>query len=54
MNLRPIEPVTDTHLICCRCDAWIPCASTLVDLDGKPFRAYYCAPCANTIQDSTP
>lgn len=55
-NLTPVKPVDpERHaglsLICCRCGEWSPAALTWADLNGEPFRAFYCTPCAETIKE---
>ena len=50
MNLQPIYPPEPAvNIKCCSCGR--PFVSTMpgacADLDGAPFAAYYCAPCAS-------
>lgn len=46
MNLQPINPRGPSAVIlpCIRCGAK---PVTHADLDGEPFKAYYCATCAD-------
>ena len=44
--------VKDTHnqiVSCYRCGARSLLKETYADLDGEPFRAYYCSDCAGTM-----
>jgi hypothetical protein len=41
--MEKINPAPVRPLLCCACGAW---KATLADLDGEPFRAFYCPPCA--------
>ena len=45
MRLQKVGGPT-LQLVCIRCGGRFSSASMLADLDGVPFRAYYCAPCA--------
>ena len=52
MNLKPINPPVSTddrarRVLCCKCGKW---TATLADLDGEPFKAYYCEPCADALR----
>jgi predicted SprT family Zn-dependent metalloprotease len=44
MNLQPIQktPAADRYL-CAACNQW---RAVFADLDGEPFKAYYCDQCA--------
>lgn len=36
----------ETIVICCICARRLKLSKAYADLDGKPFKAYYCARCA--------
>jgi len=56
MNLKPIFPTKPPfYFSCCACGKRTASESETgpqprADLDGKPFRDYYCGPCARHIQ----
>lgn len=48
MNLQPINPAPRPghfNLRCCRCGITYDAASSAADLEGEPFKAYYCWHC---------
>lgn len=51
MRLKPIYPQKPEFFFCCiRCGDRTSSkaeAGSVADLDGMPFRAYYCGPCAH-------
>lgn len=51
MNLQPINPPLkqDQRLICVSCNQW---RAIFADLDGQPFRDYYCAECAEQLKEA--
>lgn len=53
MNLQPINPPPkeNEHYICTACNSW---KAYLADLDGEPFRAYYCKQCADELTTKEP
>jgi hypothetical protein len=50
MNLQPINPPLKDgqRLICVKCNEW---KAIFADLDGEPFKAYYCADCAQQTKE---
>ena len=36
---------TDTNVYCCKCNKYTVVTNTYADLDGEPFRSYYCKSC---------
>lgn len=53
MNLQPVTGAAFT-VTCIACGTLTRQRDGLfADLDGEPFRAYYCAPCANSIKFNT-
>lgn len=56
MKLIPVTPAyASTHMRCVGANhppltRWVPQREMFADLDGEPFRAYYCAPCAAEAQ----
>lgn len=53
MNLQPIQPNAHTgfcfRLWCCQCGGWHDPATMKADLDGEPFKAYYCLKCLDEM-----
>jgi hypothetical protein len=47
MNIQPVTPTPARPLLCCCCGAW---RATHADLNGAPFRAFYCLHCAEAAQ----
>lgn len=50
-NLVRVSPINferdkNMRLLCVECNNWHPVPDVWADLNGAPFRAYYCNPCA--------
>jgi len=46
VNLQPIAfNVPGLRLQCCKCRAMHDVAKMVADLEGEPFKAYYCPTC---------
>ena len=54
MNLQPVayppHRAAD-RLQCLKCAHWVPVSDTVADLDGAPFKAYYCPACAAELRE---
>ena len=50
MRLVPVKLRPGQRLLCVRCRQWIS-AGVLADLDGVPFRDYYCPACAEAEKE---
>lgn len=37
-------------LRCCKCQHMFPSTELMVDVQGRPFQAYYCNDCATAVQ----
>jgi hypothetical protein len=51
--MRLFQPLKESKpdglmVFCCRCNESTLFINALADLDGEPFRAFYCQPCAET------
>lgn len=44
MNIQPVNQNPQFRANCIVCN--IQCIPVWADLDGEPFKAYYCNPCA--------
>lgn len=56
MNLQPINPrpsLFSFRLQCIACGCWADAATVHADLDGEPFKAYYCQSCTNKTKDQS-
>ncbi len=51
MQIVPIEPVDQSGSLiqCCKCSRWWKMNQSFADLDGAPFKDYYCWDCARDI-----
>lgn len=53
MNLQPINPAKPEFFFSCAgCGQTTPSITGCADLDGEPFRAYYCAGCTANLTRS--
>ena len=50
MNLKPVGSTYAAYsLQCCKCKAFKPGPRMFFDLDGEPFKDYYCTACKNKL-----
>ena len=49
MNLRPVAPLPTFRCVCITCGKAMLSSKEVVfaDLEGEPFKAYFCARCAS-------
>ena len=56
MRLVPV-PANESNptikVLCKGCGRWVLAQEAVADLDGEPFKAYYCAPCTPAIPGGT-
>lgn len=61
MNLQKVNPSRGVFVYCCHPDhhvndmalhgsRWVNDFKAYADLDGEPFKAFYCGPCAAKLQ----
>ena len=52
MNLKPVnpEPQPGQRLLCASCGKMKEARKMFADLDGEPFKAYYCSECTQVGQ----
>jgi hypothetical protein len=52
MNLQRVSRYNgrEIRLICSECGVWTPDDQCYANLDGKPFKDYYCEPCSNNLK----
>ena len=54
MNLVPVTPPRDGQTLqCYHCGKMKAVETMMADLDGEPFVAYYCQPCAKEVTQCT-
>jgi hypothetical protein len=53
-RIRPALPVQTLLTRCERCKGVVRSDTGFADLDGPPFKAYYCAVCAVDAQNNVP
>jgi len=55
MNLVPYQHSLigkpQREVMCFRCNTWSPEITTYVDLDGIPFKSYYCNACVGQLMN---
>ena len=45
MRLQSIRSTSGNYAKCCQCETMHPLVELWMDLDGPPFKAYYCNEC---------
>lgn len=50
MNLQPVEDTHGQLVQCIFCKHWSNLSDSFADLEGEPFKAYYCANCAKKLR----
>jgi hypothetical protein len=53
MNLQRVGRYNgrEIRLICSECGVWTPDDQCYANLDGKPFKDYYCESCSNNVKE---
>jgi len=51
MNLQRVSSNTGARILspCCKCGRYFRDKELYADLDGTPFHAFYCEPCAESV-----
>ena len=52
MNLQPVYPnrAQPVYVLCCACEKMAKDTASFADLDGEPFKAFYCEACAEKLR----
>jgi hypothetical protein len=52
MNLQRVKPwgAKPYNLLCLQCGEWDLDAKCYADLDGEPFKAFYCEKCGDELK----
>lgn len=56
MLLRPVNvnPYNTQRVLCSQCGKWSPDRDTYADIEGEPFKAYWCSACIVALPTQPP